>query len=128
MQETSAEKRGEPRIYNEVAVFVETFSAPSGETRHASIVISKTLDMSANGLQVIMDTPINLGSILQICVEFTGEDERYSLVGEVRWVSKTRFDRHFLVGFQLLESDHSHIENWKHKICSLVSNPRTQLH
>ncbi len=125
---TAEDKRGEPRIHSEVAVFVETFSAPSGESRHHNIVISKTLDMSANGLQVVMDCPINLGSILQLCVEFTEEHERYNLVGEVRWVSKTRFEKHFLVGFMLLDSDHCHIEKWKHKMSALVMNPQLKLH
>jgi hypothetical protein len=122
------DKRGEPRIHSEVAVFVETFCAPSGEARSPSIVISKTLDFSANGLQVIMDRPINLGSILQLCVEFTEEHERYNLVGEVRWVSRTRFEEHFLVGFMLLDAGHSRIEDWKRKLSQLIVNPRSKLH
>lgn len=127
-ERTEADRRGEPRIYSEVAVFVETFSTPSGEPRNPNIVISKTLDLSANGLQVIMDRPINLGSILQLCVAFTDNDERYNLVGEVRWVAKTRFEQHFLVGFMLLDSDHCHIEKWKHCISAMIGNPKSRLH
>ena len=126
-QTMAADQRGELRILDEVAVFVETFSAPSGEARPASIVISKTLDLSANGLQVVMDTPVQLGSILQLCVQFADDNERYLLVGEVRWVTKTRLDSRFLVGFQLLDSDHSHIEPWKHKISRLMASPQVRV-
>ncbi|HQQ64425.1 MAG TPA: PilZ domain-containing protein [Pseudomonadales bacterium] len=115
-------KRGEARIYSEVTVFVETFSAPSGEALNNNILISKTLDLSANGIQVVMDRPIHLGSILQLCISF-GDEDRFYLVGEVRWVAKSADNEHFLVGFQLLESDNSHIENWKHKVSAMMDNP-----
>lgn len=119
-------KRGEARIYSEITVFVETFSAPTGEALDNNIVISKTLDLSANGLQVVMDRPIHLGSVLQLCLSF-GNDERFYLVGEVRWVSRSDDNEHFLVGFQLLESDNSHIEDWKHKVSEMMGNPRMRV-
>ena len=120
-------KRGEARIYSEVTVFVETFSAPSGEALNNNIVISKTLDMSANGIQVVMDRPIHLGSVLQMCVSFGGDEERFYLVGEVRWVAKSEDNEHFLVGFMLLESDKSHIENWKHKVSAMMDDHTLQV-
>lgn len=121
-------KRSEPRIASQVAVFVETYSAPSSEAVSTNIVISKTLDVSANGLQVVMDSPLHIGSILQLCIEFTQDHQRYHLVGEVRWVSRTRFEKHFLVGFMLLDAGQSHIEDWKQKVAIMMGDPDAQVH
>ena len=119
--------RLEPRILSEITIFVETYSTPSGDQHLPNIVISKTLDLSANGVQVVMDHPVPVGSILQLGVDFGGQPPRFHLIGEVRWVRKTENSRHFLVGFQLLDSDDCHIEAWKHKIASLLSNTESEL-
>ncbi len=123
----TSNQRLEPRILSEITIFVETYSSPSGEEQSANIVISKTIDLSANGVQVVMDHPIPIGSILQLCVDFGGDPIRYHLIGEVRWVRKTQSNRHFLVGFQLLDSDGCQIEDWKHKMVSLLSHSDSEL-
>jgi hypothetical protein len=115
--------RAELRLCKELAVFVETYSSPSGEARSPNIVISKTVDMSANGLQIVMDKPVTPGSILQVCVEFMGEPTHYRLTGEVKWVAKIGRERDFLVGFLLLESDQTDIVGWKNRIAQMVEDP-----
>lgn len=120
-------QRLEPRILKEITVFVETYSSPSGGDDVPNIVISKTLDLSANGVQVVMDYPIPVGSILQLGVDFGGETRRFHLIGEVRWVRKTDSNRYFLVGFQFLDSDDCHIEEWKLKVATLLTHASSTL-
>lgn len=112
------EQRSEYRLADTITIFIETFSAPAGESRLAnSIVISKTIDVSANGIQVVMDKPLPLGSILQFCLETKGGDERFHLAGEVMWLSETAQQKQYLVGFKILDAEQTHISEWKQYIC-----------
>lgn len=121
-------KRTELRIGKELAIFVETWSSPTGDEGQANIVISKTVDVSANGLQIVMDKPLSPGSILQVCVEFVGEPPRYHLSGEVKWVASVGRDRNYLVGFQLLDSEYTDIEAWKQCIADMIEDPVNPVH
>jgi len=121
-------KRAELRICKEMAIFVETYSSPAGEARSPNIVISKTVDVSANGLQIVMDKPVILGSILRVCIEVGGEPKHYHLTGEVKWVAKVDREEDFLVGFFLLESDHTDIEAWKQRVAQIVDDPANSVY
>ncbi|MEZ5539060.1 MAG: PilZ domain-containing protein [Pseudomonadales bacterium] len=121
--ETASCQRTELRVSQELVVFVETYASPSGEERKPNVVVSKTIDLSANGLQIIVDKPIAPGSILRLCVEFLGEPRHYHLTGEVKWVAKVGREKDFLAGFLLLESDGTDIEPWKHRIAQMVADP-----
>lgn len=103
-------QRSELRIGQELVVFVETYSSPTGEARKPNVAVSKTVDLSANGLQIVMDKPTPPGSILQLCVEFVGERRHYHLTGEVKWVATVGRDKDYLVGFLLMESEGTDIE------------------
>jgi hypothetical protein len=121
-------QRTELRVCKEMAVFVETYSSPTGESRSPNIVISKTVDVSANGLQIVMDKPAAPGSILQLCVEFGGEPRHYRLTGEVKWVAQVDRENDFLVGFLLLESDQTDIEAWKERVAIIVEDPANEVY
>jgi len=114
----SDDQRSEYRLQEAVTVFVETFSSPAGEDRPVNnIVVSKTIDLSANGVQVVMDKPVPIGSLLQLCVEISDSDERFHLAGEVMWLTETDESTSYLVGFKVLESDQTHVREWKEYIC-----------
>lgn len=121
-------QRSELRVGQELLVFVETYSSPSGEARKPNVVVSKTVDLSANGLQIIMDKPTPPGSILQLCVEFIGEPRHYHLTGEVKWVATVGRDKDYLVGFLLMESDGTDIEPWKYRIAQMMEDPRNAVY
>lgn len=116
-------KRTELRIGKEMAVFVETYSSPHGDERTPNIVISKTVDVSANGMQIVMDKPLAPGSILQVCVELIGEPPHYRLSGEVKWVANVGREKDYLVGFQLLDSEYTDIEAWKQRVAIMMDDP-----
>jgi hypothetical protein len=128
MKELEACKRAELRVCKEMAVFVETYSSPAGEARSPNIVVSKTVDVSANGLQIVMDKPAAPGSILQVCVEFIGEPTHYHLTGEVKWVAKIGREKDFLVGFLLIESAQTDIEPWKHRVALMMDDPTNSVY
>ncbi len=122
MAEENNEQRSEFRLTDEAMVFIETYASPAGEDLPCNnIVISKTVDLSANGLQVIMDKPLPLHSLLQLCVEISGLDRRFHLAGEVVWLAETSEPRRYLIGFKLLESEQTNIADWKAYICDRLS-------
>ena len=121
-------QRSELRIGQELVVFVETYSSPTGEARKPNVAVSKTVDLSANGLQIVMDKPTPPGSILQLCVEFIGETRHYHLTGEVKWVATVGRDKDYLVGFLLMESEGTDIEPWKYRIAQMMEDPRNAVY
>lgn len=112
MPDNTSDKRSEFRLADEIAVFIETESSPDSSKTQA-ITVSKTLDISANGLQIMIDSILPLRSLLQLCLEIS--QQRFYVIGEVMWCKKD--GQQFLVGFQLLNSDHTDIQAWKQYVC-----------
>lgn len=110
------DKRSEFRLSDEIAVFIEMESAPDQpleKNQTPLIGVSKTLDISANGVQILIDSPRPLNSLVQLCLQ--AAQQRFYVIGEVMWLRAA--GEEFLAGFQLLESEHSDIAAWKEFIC-----------
>ena len=111
---SAAERRSETRLNESVTIFVERYAADFDNTNPASIIICKSVDISANGLQVRMDQPIPLGTILRLCAQFSSGREALYVVGEVRWQREE--DSGYCIGFGLFESEQTDIIAWKELI------------
>lgn len=113
----TSEFRSELRLKRQELIYIEVISASFDMDDTASIVISSTVDISANGLQVSVDQPLPVGSILSLCVQTTPAGERLHLVGEVIWVKPLDEARsQFRAGFALYESDGTDILAWKNQV------------
>ena len=117
----SNEKRSEFRLNDEITVFIETFAAPQSERQSANMVISKTIDLSANGIQVIMDNPLPLNCILRLCLETITDPQQFILTGEVVRQFETSMPKQYSIGFQLLESEQTDIAQWKKYIAKRLA-------
>ena len=107
----SAEQRQEFRLLTELTVFVELPTDLSdGEP---DIMISRSLDISANGFRVIADRDLPVGSILRTCLQGSVEMQKYILITEVKWVRPYGRQGEFLIGLSLFESEDSDIMAWK---------------
>lgn len=109
------EKRSEFRLTSQVAVFIELESTPLQDQR-GKLCITNTIDVSANGIQLVSDFELPLQSIHSLYIEIA--DSKFNLVGEVMWVSPE--EENYLIGFQLIESHQTDIELWKTYICQLL--------
>jgi hypothetical protein len=107
----AGERRSEARLGEQVTIFVERVAAEYDNSRPADIVICSSLDISANGLQVRMDQPIPVGTILRLCAQFSRGRESLYLVGEVKWLREEY--GLYCIGFALFESAHTDIVAWK---------------
>jgi len=107
-------QRSECRLDNAFTAYVEIFSAPQAEGQAAGLVITKTVDVSANGIQIVLDNALPLQSILQLCLESSDGEAPFMLTGEVAWLRPQ--EKQMLTGFRLLESDDTDIIRWKEYI------------
>ncbi|MDA0788966.1 MAG: PilZ domain-containing protein [Proteobacteria bacterium] len=104
------ENRLETRLDLEETIFIETIASAS--TSPGTIVMCNSLDLSANGLQVVVDDEIEPGSILRLCIDLRRTDPIF-LVAELKWCRPDPETDGYRLGFLLFESDDTDIQRWK---------------
>lgn len=77
------DQRQEYRLCAAETVYLELEAEQDHE--RAKIVISRSTDLSANGLQVELDRPLPPGHIYPLCVQLQNPEVRFVLTGEVKW-------------------------------------------
>ncbi len=113
-----SERRSEERLDESVTIFVERYSAEFDNSRPAKIIVCKSIDISANGLQIRLDQPIPVGSILRLCAQFGSGRRSLYVVGEVKW--ERREEGLYCIGFVLFDSEQTDIILWKQLIADLM--------
>lgn len=114
----STDKRSEIRVSEETTFFVEIHSQNDDESNDTKVIVCNSLDISANGIQLQMDTEVPTGSILRICADLKPGQKELYLVGEVRWIEKE--DDHYNIGFELYDAENTDISGWKNQIASIL--------
>ena len=122
MNNRQQDKRQESRLNTEETVFIELTSAEPGVEIPPDIVISNSVDLSANGLRVSVDRDLVIGSILRACVQFRDSPQRFLLVTEVKWCCPHERAGEFIVGLALFESEGTDIQVWKEMIAERFSD------
>lgn len=113
---TGGERRSESRFDERTTVFVELLAADYDFQEPAQVTICSSIDISANGLQLRMDHPVEVGTILRLCAEFSDDRPPLYLVGEVKWL-RPEGDA-YCAGFALFESEQTDIVAWKQLIAA----------
>lgn len=106
------EQRQEYRLNASEAVYIELESDQSDGA--GKIVLSRSTDLSANGLQVELDRPLPVGHIYALCVQLLSPEVRFVLSGEVKWCRPAM--GLYQIGIALFESDDTAIGQWKEEI------------
>jgi hypothetical protein len=112
-------KRTETRLDLEATIFVELIS--SDKHSPGTIIMCNSLDLSENGLQVLVDDEIPVDSIFRLCVDLK-DAEPIFLVAEVKWQRPDPDSDEYRMGFLLFESDDTDIDRWKHLIKDMLGN------
>lgn len=102
--------RQEYRLNNQLTVVLELGSLDNGDP---ILVVSQSLDISANGLRVVADRAVDSNTILHCCIRHTPTDTQFLLVGEVKWTQPQDEHGDYLIGLGLFESDGTDIAQWK---------------
>ena len=104
------EKRQELRLSAEETIFIEVDDGGLDET--PQIQISRSLDVSANGLQLVSDQPLCPGHIHRLCLQLVNPDRRFYLTAQVAWC-RPLDDDSYVLGLKLLESQGTDVHLWK---------------
>ncbi|HJN49845.1 MAG TPA: PilZ domain-containing protein [Pseudomonadales bacterium] len=114
------EHRVESRLKLAETIFIEVLSTAADHQEGSRIVICNSLDLSANGLQVVVDEEIPVTSRLRLCIDIHDRDPVY-LVGEVIWQRRDDESEGHRIGFSLFESDDTDIRSWQEVIADLLN-------
>ncbi|MCE3252749.1 MAG: hypothetical protein K0Q67_1769 [Cellvibrio sp.] len=104
------DQRQEYRLDNQLTVIIELGSSANGDP---ILVVSKSLDISANGLRVIANEAIATDIILRCCIRDTSSDHQFLLVTEVKWCRPHESEGDYLIGLSLFDSEGTDIVKWK---------------
>jgi hypothetical protein len=107
---TNNDQRQEYRLDNQLTVIIELGSSANGDPL---LVVSKSLNISANGLRVIASEAIATDIILRCCIRDTTSDRQFLLVTEVKWCHPHGSEGDYLIGLSLFDSDGTDIVSWK---------------
>ncbi len=114
LEQQNDERRSEERLGEGVTILLERYAAEYDSTRPATIIVCRSIDISANGLQVRIDQSIPVGTILRLCAQFRSGRQSLYVVGEVKWLRAEA--GLYCIGFALYDSEQTDIIAWKELI------------
>jgi hypothetical protein len=114
------EKRQELRLCAQEALFIE-LGSPDG-AQPTQIVIGSSVDVSANGVKLVIDRSLQPGNIHRVCLQME-DDERLYLSATVIWSRALPDDDGWAIGLQVLESEGTDIQGWKQWVAQRCNTP-----
>ncbi|NIB41373.1 PilZ domain-containing protein [Pseudomaricurvus alkylphenolicus] len=115
------DNRQEYRLTSNETVFIEVAAASPDGLQPAEILVSNSLDISANGLQVKVNQPIELNTLLQVAIQLQDQPRRIHLTTEVKWVGQISQKQEWMLGLQVLASDDTGLAEWKNLVADRLS-------
>jgi hypothetical protein len=106
------ERRNAARLLRDENVVVKILAAPTRPELVGTEIECSTVDVSATGLRLLLETPVAEGSELGLEVDVMERGERYNLGGKVMWSRQTEADGIYLIGVQLLHGGGFETERW----------------
>ena len=111
------EQRQEYRLDNQLTVVIELNSSAIGDP---TLVITRSLDISANGLRVIATQAVATDIILRCCIR-DDINRQFLLVAEVKWCHPQAATGDYLLGLSLFDSEGTDIVSWKKYIAHICA-------
>ena len=105
------ERREEARLNMGAEIYIETVSQEPGEENPSVVLKCESVDLSANGLQVLVYEALVVGAIHTLLIEFDAHEKPFKLIAEVRWVKPHA--QGYLIGLSLYDSEGTEIIDWK---------------
>ena len=83
------DRRADPRIELQADLTVKIVFSSTAPSLLGKNLDSKTVDISASGLRISLDRPIEIDSVLDVWVTMKKQNKKYFLTGNVRWCNET---------------------------------------
>ena len=78
---------------------------------------TETLDVSAGGIKLYLESSVKEKTILDFCLEYSGCTQRFLLTGEVRWCQAAGNDLYH-VGIEILDAQGTDYLEWQELFAS----------
>ena len=90
------------------------------------VIACETVDLSQRGLKIYMSEPVEQGLISEILVEISGEQGRFFLTTEVKWISPTGDDGWYFAGFEIFDAENTDFESWSRMVDQRAERERKE--
>lgn len=119
---TKQENRQEYRLPSKETIILQLTSTSD---QNSEILVCNSVDISANGIQIVIDQPLEIGLILHLAIQWQGISQPLTLVTEVKWMFQVEHHGQWMTGLELLESDDSNLPLWKSLIAERLKTNLT---
>ena len=107
-----AENRKSERMERRESVSIQIISSSQHKQHPPEVASTETLDISAGGIKLYLNGSVREKTILDFCLEYSGETRRFLLTGEVRWCQAVE-DSLFHVGIKILDAQGTDFVEWQ---------------
>ncbi len=115
MHENYDDRRKAPRAALNDTLFIESISSSQVASVGTDVKTGNTVNVSAYGMQVMLDFEVLVDSELALWVVQEDTNERILVNGIVRWTSKIATENKYLVGIELHQDASETMEKWIQK-------------
>lgn len=106
------ELRNQKRQHRKEDAFLEiTVNDDNGEYIQ-KVIACETVDVSERGLKIYMSEEVVQGTITDVCVVLAGQQGRFFLKAEVKWISPSADDGWYFAGFEIYDAENTDYEKW----------------
>lgn len=115
-------KRQEYRLIDRATVYIEVVAESYDQSEPAEILISNSVDVSANGLQITTSEPLSVNAIHQAVIQLQDTEQRTQLTVQVRWVRTNATEDEYYIGLAVLDDSDSAVAQWKNILSEKLIN------
>ena len=112
----SAEHRTAKRLLRKESVSIQILRPCMDATCPAEVVASETIDISRDGLRLLLQEPLEADRIFDICVKLRNDPKRFLLTGETRWCRYNSDRNGHEVGIVLLDAEQTDFSAWSESV------------
>ena len=112
----SDEHRTATRLLRKESVSIQILRPCIDASCPAEVVASETVDISRQGLRLLLPEPLEADRIFDICVKLKDDPKRYLLTGETRWCRYNRERRGHEVEIVILDAEETDFNAWSESI------------
>ena len=109
------DRRKAPRSDIQDTLFIKSISSSQVTSLSSELKTCNTVNVSAYGMQVIIDFELLVDSDIALWIYEEANDERILVNGTVRWTSKAPGESKYLIGIELNEDSVDPIKDWLEK-------------
>lgn len=107
-----AERRRNERLHRRESVSVQIVLPDSQGDSRSQVLETVTVDISREGIRLLMAAPLEQNRILDLCIEIEGQSRRFLLIGETCWCRYSDLEQMHEVGLQIMDGDGTDYPAW----------------